>query len=60
MVSIPGFLGDLLGQLVTQNTVQRIELYGILGYQLPQEIPQEAWDAYHKLVAMGYDKQLVK
>ena len=39
---------------------QRIELYAKLGYQLPQEIPDNAWDAFHALVAMGYDKQLAK
>lgn len=39
---------------------QRIELYAQKGYQLPQYIPPEAWDAYHRLVAMGYDSQLVK
>ncbi len=39
---------------------QRIELYAKLGYQLPQHIPQEAWEAFHQLVAMGYDKQLAK
>ncbi len=39
---------------------QRIELYANWGYQLPQYIPREAWDAFHALVAMGYDKQLVK
>ncbi len=39
---------------------QRIDLYAKLGYQLPQQIPQQAWDAYHALVAMGYDQQLAK
>ena len=39
---------------------QRMDLYAKLGYQIPQEIPDEAWEAYHKLVAMGYDKQLAK
>ncbi len=39
---------------------QRIELYAQKGYQLPQEIPEEAWAAFRQLVAMGYDKQLVK
>lgn len=39
---------------------QRIEVYAKLGYQLPQFIPQEAWEAYHTLVAMGYDTQLVE
>ena len=39
---------------------QRIELYAQKGYQLPQYIPPEAWEAYHALVGMGYDSQLVK
>ncbi len=39
---------------------QRIELYAQKGYQLPQFISEEAWDAYHALVDMGYDSQLVK
>ena len=39
---------------------QRMDLYAKKGYQLPQQIPQEAWDAFHALVAMGYDKQLAK
>ena len=39
---------------------QRMDLYAKLGYQLPQEIPDECWQAFHTLVAMGYDKQLAK
>ena len=39
---------------------QRMDLYAKLGYQLPQHIPDEAWKAFHELVAMGYDKQLAK
>lgn len=39
---------------------QRIDLYAKKGYQLPQEIPEEAWEAYRALVAMGYDSQLAK
>ena len=39
---------------------QRMELYARLGYQLPQHIPAEAWEAFHALVGLGYDKQLVK
>jgi uncharacterized SAM-binding protein YcdF (DUF218 family) len=40
--------------------LQRIKVYGEKGYSLPQEIPADVWDAYEKLVAMGYDKNLVK
>ena len=39
---------------------QRMELYAQKGWQLPQRIPQEAWDAFDRLVAMGYDRQLAK
>ena len=39
---------------------QRMELYAQKGWQLPQEIPQEAWTAFDQLVAMGFDKQLAK
>ena len=40
--------------------VQRMELYAQKGWQLPQEIPAEAWQAFRELVAMGYDGQLAK
>lgn len=67
-VTIPEYLRRALEQGITENAsvsvivgdFQRIELYAKLGYQLPQYIPEEAWEAYHKLVAMGYDKQLAK
>ena len=39
---------------------QRMDLYAKLGYQLPQEIPEAAWEAFRQLVDMGYDKQLAK
>ena len=39
---------------------QRMELYAQKGWQIPQEIPETAWAAFHELVAMGYDGQLAK
>lgn len=67
-VIIPEYLRRAREQGITENAsvsvivgdFQRIELYAKLGYQLPQYIPEEAWEAYHKLVKMGYDKQLAK
>ena len=67
-VTIPEYLERAKQQGISENAsisvivgdFQRIELYAKLGYQLPQYIPPEAWDAYHTLVAMGYDKQLAK
>lgn len=39
---------------------QRISVYAKLGYQIPQEIPEEAMEAFDCLVKLGYTKQLVK
>lgn len=39
---------------------QRMDLYAKKGYQIPQEIPQSAWDAFDALVSLGYTGQLVK
>lgn len=39
---------------------QRMDLYAKKGWQVPQEIPPEAWAAFHALVALGFDKQLAK
>ena len=67
-VTIPEYLRRAAEQGMTENAsvsvivgdFQRMDLYAKLGYQVPQEIPEEAWEAYHKLVAMGFDKQLAK
>ena len=67
-VTIPEYLEAAKKQGVTENAsisvivgdFQRMELYAQKGWQLPQEIPAKAWEAFHKLVAMGYDKQLAK
>ena len=67
-VTIPQYLEDAKRQGMTENAsisvivgdFQRMELYAQKGWQLPQEIPDEAWAAFHELVAMGYDKQLAK
>lgn len=66
-VSIPEYLERAKQQGITENAsvsvivgdFQRMDLYAKLGYQLPQHIPEQAWEAFHKLVAMGFDKQLV-
>ena len=39
---------------------QRMDLYAKRGYQIPQEIPESAWEAFHRLVARGYTSELVK
>ncbi len=48
--SIQSMVGDL----------QRIKLYAEKGYQIPQEIPQDVWEAYEELVKLGYDQSLAE
>ena len=38
---------------------QRVKVYGENGFQVPQEIPADVWEAYEQLVALGYDQRLV-
>ncbi len=67
-VSIPEYLQRAKEQGISENAsisvivgdFQRMDLYAKLGFQLPQHMPEEAWQAFHQLVAMGYDKQLAK
>ena len=67
-VSIPEYLQRAKEQGISENAsisvivgdFQRMDLYAKLGFQLPQHIPDEAWQAFRQLVAMGYDKQLAK
>lgn len=67
-VTIPEYLREAERQGMTQEgsisvivgDFQRMDLYARLGYQLPQEIPEDAWEAFRQLVDMGYDKQLAK
>jgi len=40
--------------------LQRIKFYPEKGFQVYQEIPPEVWDALEKLVALGFDKHLMK
>lgn len=39
---------------------QRMDLYAKKGYQIHQDIPDFAWDAFHSLVDLGYTAQLAK
>ena len=67
-VTIPQYLERAKEQGVSENAsisvivgdFQRMDLYAKKGYQLPQHIPEQAWEAFRQLVAMGYDKQLAK
>lgn len=67
-VTIPEYLVRAREQGISESAsvcvivgdFQRMDLYARKGYQLPQQIPEEAWQAFRDLVNMGYDKQLAK
>ena len=40
--------------------LQRIRLYPSRGFQVEQEIPEDVWEAFERLVELGYTKNLVK
>lgn len=40
--------------------LQRIKLYPARGFQIPQTIPLNVWEAFEKLVALGFDQRLIK
>ncbi|MEK7642740.1 MAG: YdcF family protein [Patescibacteria group bacterium] len=53
-VFIDRAVNNMLGDL------QRIKEYPKLGFQIPQEIPPEIWNAWEKLTEMGYNKFYLK
>ncbi|HXD76963.1 MAG TPA: YdcF family protein [Puia sp.] len=40
--------------------LQRIRIYPGKGFQIPQDIPDEVWEAYEKLVGWGFTSYLVR
>ncbi len=42
------------------SDMRKIKEYPEKGFQIPQEIPDEVWQAYEKLSAMGYGEQALK
>jgi len=49
---------DIISIMV--GDLQRIRIYPALGFQIPQEIPDDVWEAYERLVAAGYDRRLIR
>ncbi len=40
--------------------LQRIKIYAKMGFQKPQRIPRKVWQAYLKLIKLGYNKHLLR
>ena len=65
--SLDEFLARYTNQRLTTDDVisimvgdlQRIREYPKRGFQIPQPIPDEVWQAYEELVRAGYDKRLI-
>lgn len=45
---------------VMVGDLQRIKIYPTKGFQIFQEIPNEVWEAYEKLVEAGFSKHLIR
>ncbi len=45
---------------VMVGDLQRIKEYPAKGFQIPQEIPSEVWQAYEKLISLGFTRRLIK
>jgi uncharacterized SAM-binding protein YcdF (DUF218 family) len=50
--------GDVVAIMV--GDLQRIRVYADRGYQIPQDVPEDVWDAFEQLVQAGYRKYLVE
>lgn len=53
-ITVHEFICIMVGDL------QRIDLYGKKGFQTIQAIPEKVWEAYNKLIEMGFTEQLIK
>ena len=66
-VSFEEYLGGYTNEKLSKDDVisimvgdlQRIKLYPLKGFQIPQEIPPDVWLAYEELVKAGYNQRLV-
>jgi uncharacterized SAM-binding protein YcdF (DUF218 family) len=56
--SNPNLSGDDVVSIMVGD-LQRIRVYPEKGFQIPQEIPADVWEAGQELIRLGYDKHLV-
>jgi uncharacterized SAM-binding protein YcdF (DUF218 family) len=66
--SPPSTYADYFNEVLPKDRVinimvgdlQRIKIYPAKGFQIPQAIPAEVWQAYEQLLALGYNKHLIE
>ena len=44
---------------IMTGDLQRIKIYPSKGFQIYQPIPTEIWDAFERLVELGFDQHLI-
>jgi uncharacterized SAM-binding protein YcdF (DUF218 family) len=49
---------NLIHEMV--GDIQRMKIYPGLGFQIPQDIPDDVWHAYESLISLGYDNHLIR
>ncbi len=66
-VSLDDYLASYSNETLSADDVvsimvgdlQRVRMYPDKGFQIPQEIPDDVWEAFEVLVAAGYNRHLV-
>ncbi len=66
IISMYEYFNDVLNTDVSKEELiniiigdfQRIDSYAKKGYQIPQDIPDEVWQAYNNLIRLGYNKYI--
>ena len=67
-LTLEEYIRNSVAQGLSEKTVidvmvgdfQRMDVYAKKGYQIPQDIPAQAWEAFHALVSLGYTGELVE
>lgn len=63
-ISFQNYPNETITKEVLINTMvgdlQRIKVYPEKGFQIPQDIPDDVWDAFEQLVKLGYTKHLIR
>jgi uncharacterized SAM-binding protein YcdF (DUF218 family) len=66
-VSLDEYLAGYSNETLSEDDVvsimvgdlQRVKVYPEKGFQIPQDIPADVWEAFEALVAAGYNRHLV-
>lgn len=66
-LTLEEYIRNSVAQGLSEQTVidvmvgdfQRMDVYAKKGYQIPQDIPPQAWEAFHALVDLGCTSELV-